>query len=301
MFVTLAIKHWPLSVRLWLPVVILAVVVLFTAAAAISRTSGLIDQSSEQLARQQEGLRPAFEWKGLATPRESAPERAEALAKALAAAASAGELPSEALSSLAASPRELGPSAVAALQRLAAHEARQAQALRDTMAELSGTKWEQRAINDDSRRIAELIGTIDGIVFQTNILTLNAAVEVARASEQDPGFAVVAGEVRNLAQRSATAAREVTQSISDNSRSVGAKASASTRCTTRWASLTWWFTGSRPRPEAAKKGQRSHGERALPGQAVASAPRKTGQRLVDTDPLSFWCGWQDSNPRPLGS
>src|SRR5207302_10792307 len=77
-------------------------------------------------------------------------------------------------------------------------------------------------IQTSSRKIAEIIGVIDGIAFQTNILALNAAVEAARAGEQGRGFAVVAGEVRNLAQRSAAAAKEIKSLIDDSSDKVEA-------------------------------------------------------------------------------
>jgi len=72
------------------------------------------------------------------------------------------------------------------------------------------------AINASARKIVDIIGVIDGIAFQTNILALNAAVEAARAGEQGRGFAVVASEVRNLAQRSAAAAKEIKVLIGDS-------------------------------------------------------------------------------------
>jgi methyl-accepting chemotaxis protein len=79
-----------------------------------------------------------------------------------------------------------------------------------------------QAISSNSKRIADIIGVIDGIAFQTNILALNAAVEAARAGESGRGFAVVAGEVRNLAGRSAEAAREIKTLISQSVETVEA-------------------------------------------------------------------------------
>ena len=83
----------------------------------------------------------------------------------------------------------------------------------DVVSQVVGTMGE---INSSASKIADIIGVIDGIAFQTNILALNAAVEAARAGEQGRGFAVVASEVRNLAQRSAAAAKEIKTLIGDS-------------------------------------------------------------------------------------
>ncbi|KQQ47193.1 chemotaxis protein [Duganella sp. Leaf126] len=110
--------------------------------------------------------------------------------------------------------------------------ARQANSLAASAADLAGkggtvianVVQTMETINDSSKKIVDIISVIDGIAFQTNILALNAAVEAARAGEQGRGFAVVASEVRNLAHRSAAAAKEIKTLIDDSVTKVGAGA-----------------------------------------------------------------------------
>ena len=110
-----------------------------------------------------------------------------------------------------------------------ADNARQANQLAASASEIAGRGGEvvaqvvttMASINESSKKVVDIISVIDGIAFQTNILALNAAVEAARAGEQGRGFAVVASEVRNLAQRSAAAAKEIKVLIGDSVDKVG--------------------------------------------------------------------------------
>jgi methyl-accepting chemotaxis protein len=121
---------------------------------------------------------------------------------------------------------------LASTVRQNAQNAKQATEFAVSAADLAGKGGEvvgrvvktMEEIQASSKKMSEIIGVIDGIAFQTNILALNASVEAARAGEQGRGFAVVASEVRNLAQRSATAAKEIKGLIADSVQTVDAGA-----------------------------------------------------------------------------
>jgi methyl-accepting chemotaxis protein len=176
----------------------------------LGRLLNMLDEMTQNLARMVSGVRQGCDQLSVAAA-EIAQGNADLSARTESQASS--------LEETAASVEQM-----AAQIKANADNARQADQLANHASEVAGAGGvavgevvtTMDGISTSSRKIADIIGTIDGIAFQTNILALNAAVEAARAGEQGRGFAVVAGEVRLLAQRSAEAAKEIKSLIGDS-------------------------------------------------------------------------------------